>query len=662
MKISRSRPAVTLGRPMAAGLVVAVAALATACPPPPPADNPPEFAEEEAVTPVDGTVPTTLTVITAPAQCPLSLDCSESWTDSYVQSIFGDHDPDIVVMTEFFWNGAYDNMIEKVQEIRPNVYNFYRGPDDGLLTGWGGTVIASKFVMTDKQEHEYAAALVPDSLTAKGVIFARQNLGILAGATSPLFLDVVATHQQAKTLGDFVSVIRAQMREQRDFLGRPSVWGENGLSPGSTNTTLKVYSGDLNIAGDGPEWLGSGGHGGAPSAARQAFVWLRDNVLEPIGLRDGLARCDAGPEFAPACAARDFVEVDRGGVVKQMYLPAAQLSKTLNSEGRLSSERNVYMIPHEALSFDTVSDHDARLVTYGLYLSTTNYTPLDPVESLKTFCADNPLHPRCTLCGELTPPTDLDPWFFYIVPPRMATELATALGAGDLRGTEQPTCAAPSMVQFNPVLDTSYCCPIEPGLALPVPPEARDQQCAVFVDEESCEQTEICTWEITSAPDEGEAAVGVCVAEKETPPESYFRLRIDGVDFDFEVPTDTISATRRSMGSLVELRAHGIREEDGQTLLAWQSLWFIEELVSNGEERLSQIFMGRSPEGDGVPDELVDPFGGGLSFEPFGTIRFSEYGENGEFISGVIAGVGIPAGPPYDLAEVSGSFRFRRTW
>ena len=324
----------------------------------------------ETVREATGSVPKKLRVVTAAAQCPVSTDCSRSWTDKYVKAVFKEHDPDIIIMTEFFWNGTYNNMIAEVEKQRPHVYNFYRGPKDGLIAGWGGTVIASKYVMSEKQEHEYDSCMMPDSLTDKGVIFARQNIGTLAGAKTPVYVDVVATHHQAKTVGDFVATIREQMVEERDFLRQNSVWGRNGLNAGNaSNSTLKIFSGDLNVSGDGPTWLGTGGHSGSVEPGKQAFGWLSDNILKPIGMRDGMATCTPGASSAKKCAARAFSEVERGEVIKQFHLPYARISATYDKKGNFSSETGVYMIPEGVKTFQTGSDHDAKEVTYGIYVT-----------------------------------------------------------------------------------------------------------------------------------------------------------------------------------------------------------------------------------------------------------------------------------------------------
>lgn len=311
----------------------------------------------ETVQPLDGTAIKSLTVVTAAAQCPLATDCSRSWTDRYVKAVFQDHDPDIVVMTEMFWNGTYDNTIAQVNRVRPNVYNFYHGPNQGFLDGWGGTVIASKYVMTGKAEHEYESCLHPDCETDKGTIVARQHLGRLADGRE-ITVDVLATHFQAKTIGDFVGVIGEQMGEQRDFLR--GVWKGNDGQPGAA---LKIYSGDLNVAGDGPSWLATGGHSGADRRGRDKFNWLKDNVLLPYGLRDGLDTCAPGTDQASTCANRPFREAESGDVVKQFHTTSAELR---GPKGESAGE-SVLLVPQKAEHFGTPSDHEAKLVQYALY-------------------------------------------------------------------------------------------------------------------------------------------------------------------------------------------------------------------------------------------------------------------------------------------------------
>jgi hypothetical protein len=330
------------------------AAAGVACGPDPKSDV--SLSYEETVAPVDGTAPKTLTVITAAAQCPISTDCSRSWTDAFVKNVFQDHDPDVVIMTEMFWNGTYRNTVDQVNKVRPNVYNFYRGPKEGFIDGSGGTVIASKFPMTDKAEHEYDNCLHPDCEVDKGTAVARQHLGKLADGRE-ITLDVVATHFQAKTVGDLVGVIGEQMGEQRDFLR--GYWRDPAHDP-----TLKIYSGDLNCAGDGPSWLATGGHSGADSRGRDRFHWLRDNVLLGYGLRDGMDACAAGAGNAKACASRDFREVETGDVIKQMYTPAGGL-RTPDGATTLDT---IFLVPESVARFSTPSDHEAKLVKYGLYV------------------------------------------------------------------------------------------------------------------------------------------------------------------------------------------------------------------------------------------------------------------------------------------------------
>lgn len=449
---------------------------------------------QDNVTIVTGSVPKKLRVVTAAAQCPISTDCSRSWTNKYVKTVFKDHDPDIIIMTEFFWNGTYNNMIDEVQKQRPNVYNFFRGPEDGWIHGSGGTVIASKFVMSGKQEHEYDECTLPDCMTNKGVIFARQNIGTLAGAKSPVYLDVVATHHQAKTIGDFVSVIREQMAEERDFLRQNSIWGQNGLGAGSTNSTLKIFSGDLNVSGDGPTWLGTGGHSGSVEPGKQAFGWIADNIFKPIGLRDGVSTCEAGSQNAQKCAARAFNEVERGEVIKQMYLPYAQLSRVLDKNGKFASESGVYMVPETATTFQTGSDHDAKEITYSLYLRQVKEVPEDPTVAYKALCAKSPLDPQCSRCGGLTPPSkSLQEWEVWSRPPRMVTEKASALGSGDLRSKKVAACGAPSLIQYNGVTDQSYCCPVDLGESRVLGPQERDSQCGHITNAFICEKSGVCT-------------------------------------------------------------------------------------------------------------------------------------------------------------------------
>lgn len=449
---------------------------------------------QDNVTAVTGSVPKKLRVVTAAAQCPISTDCSRSWTNKYVKAVFKDHDPDIIIMTEFFWNGTYNNMIDEVEKQRPRVYNFFRGPKDGIIAGWGGTVIASKYVMSGKQEHEYDACSQPDCMTDKGVIFARQNIGTLAGAKSPVYVDVVATHHQAKTIGDFVSVIREQMVEERDFLRQNSIWGQNGLNAGTTNSTLKIFSGDLNVSGDGPTWLGTGGHSGSVEPGKQAFQWLSDNIMKPIGMRDGMATCESGAQNAQKCAARPFNEVERGEVIKQFNLPYAQLSRSVDKNGKFASETGIYMIPETATTFSTGSDHDAKEITYGLYMRTVKDVPEDPTVAYKALCKKSPLDPQCTKCGSLNPPTKaLKEWEVWTRAPRMVTEKASGLGSGDLRSKKVATCGAPSMVQYNSVLDESYCCPVDLGESKVLGPAERDSQCGHITNSFICEKSGVCT-------------------------------------------------------------------------------------------------------------------------------------------------------------------------
>lgn len=450
---------------------------------------------QDNVTAVTGSVPKKLRVVTAAAQCPISTDCSRSWTNKYVKAVFKDHDPDIIIMTEFFWNGTYNNMIDEVEKQRPHVYNFFRGPKDGFIAGWGGTVIASKYPMSEKQEHEYDACSQPDCMTDKGIIFARQNIGTLAGAKSPVYVDVVATHHQAKTVGDFVSVIRDQMNEERNFLRQNSVWGRNGLNAGNAaNSTLKIFSGDLNVSGDGPTWLGTGGHSGSVEPGKQAFAWLSDNVFKPIGMRDGMATCDAGAQNAQKCAGRSFNEVERGEVIKQFHLPYAQLTRTVDKNGKFASETGVYMIPESAKTFATGSDHDAKEVTYGLYLRQMNEVPEDPTVAYKALCQKSPLDPQCSRCGGLTPPSkSLKEWEVWSRAPRMVTEKASALGGGDLRAKKVASCAAPAMIQYNDVTDQSYCCPVDLGESKVLSAGERDEQCGHITNATICEKSGVCT-------------------------------------------------------------------------------------------------------------------------------------------------------------------------
>jgi hypothetical protein len=304
----------------------------------------------ETVTAPTGTVPRRLRVSTAAAKCPLPTDCSRAWTDRFVEDVFVKHDPDIVVMTELFWGGTYDNVVNQIGRRRPRVYNFYRAPGPSTWSAAGGTVIASKYPMSRKAQYIYDADRYPDRLTNKGTGVARQHLGVLASG-EPVDVDVLATHLQAKTEGDFTATIRAQMVEQSRFLSGANVWGGGGA-------TLKIYTGDLNVSGAGPSWLG----GADVAKGANVWGWLRDNTIRTYGLRDGVDTCANGTDRAAACATRPFVEKEPWEVVKQLYVPYAKLSASRRGE------RGVYMIPEKHESFDTVSDHDAKEITYGLYV------------------------------------------------------------------------------------------------------------------------------------------------------------------------------------------------------------------------------------------------------------------------------------------------------
>lgn len=310
----------------------------------------------DTVTLPTGNVPRKLVVTTAALHCAFP-DCSKDWTDRFVDEVFTKHDPDIVMMTELIWDGSYDNLVARVGSVRKGVYNFYRGPAAKGLLPSGGTVIASKYPMSRKTSRPYEASALPDSLARKGVAAARQELGKLADGQR-VFLDVLVTHNQAMN----GAIVLRQMQEQAAFIRESAVWG------GSSGSTLKIFTGDINVSGAGPSWLGGTKE---VRAGQSAFGWLRDNTLLRFGFRDGTDTCaPSGVERAGVCASRAFVEREPWEVIKQMYTPYSKLEP----EGFVKPvvdppyERGITMVPEKAETFDTVSDHDAKQVTYGLYI------------------------------------------------------------------------------------------------------------------------------------------------------------------------------------------------------------------------------------------------------------------------------------------------------
>lgn len=321
----------------------------------------------ETVTTPTGTVPRTLKVITAAAQCPISTDCSRAWTDRFVDSIFRQHDPDIVIMTEMFWNGTYRNTVDQVGRVRPGVYNFYRGPREGVIDASGGTVIASKYVMSRKAEHEFTNRIKPDSYVDKGFAGARQRVGVLADG-QVVEIDVGATHFQSKTLGifgNFTNVQSSQITETSRFVSGTGVWGP-ATEP---STTLKIYSGDLNYSGAGPTWLGAD----KVTAGKANFAKLRDTVLLPYGFRDATDVCEGAmvASRATGCSSRTFVEKEPHEVMKQFHVPFAKLpTNPATMKKGEPTERGLYMIPQSQDVFASGSDHEAKQITYALYVVT----------------------------------------------------------------------------------------------------------------------------------------------------------------------------------------------------------------------------------------------------------------------------------------------------
>jgi hypothetical protein len=347
----------------------------------------------ETVTLPTGTVPRKLVVTTAAAQCPISTDCSRSWTDRFVDTVFKQHDPDIVIMTELFWNGSYRNMVDQVGKVRPGVYNFYRGPKEGFIDGSGGTVIASKYVMTNKAEHEFTTRIKPDSYVDKGLAIARQKIGVLADG-QPVDIDVLATHMQSKTIGvfgNFTNVQRAQLGETERFLRAPGLWGQNGGN-GTPNTTLKIFSGDLNFAGSGPGWLGDD----KVAAGKANFNWLRDNILLPYGFRDGTDACSGGIDASSTCTSRAFVEKETYEVMKQFHVPYAKFAPNAFVKpvvGAKKTERGMYMVPQSQQTFSSGSDHEAKQITYALYVVTKQVsTGVESTERRKVDGGGPPPH------------------------------------------------------------------------------------------------------------------------------------------------------------------------------------------------------------------------------------------------------------------------------
>lgn len=113
-------------------------------------------------------------------------------------------------------------------------------------------------------------------------------------------------------------------------------------------------------------------------------------------------------------------------------------------------------------------------------------------------CAKNPLDPSCSGCGRLAAPQrPLAEWEVWTRQPRMMTERAVTLnnaGDGDLRTQGAASCGGTSKVQYNPVTERSYCCPVDLGESRVLAPKERDSQCGHITSSVICEKSGVCTF------------------------------------------------------------------------------------------------------------------------------------------------------------------------
>lgn len=113
-------------------------------------------------------------------------------------------------------------------------------------------------------------------------------------------------------------------------------------------------------------------------------------------------------------------------------------------------------------------------------------------------CQKNPLDPSCSGCGRLPLETkQLAQWEVWTRPPRVMSERAYALNdahGGDLRPVVVPACGGTSKVQYNPVTERSYCCPVDLGESRVLTPAERDKACSATTNSVICEKSGVCTW------------------------------------------------------------------------------------------------------------------------------------------------------------------------
>lgn len=277
--------------------------------------------------PTPATLPTSIRAVVFASQCPLPTDCDSKYIDTASAQV-AVLKPDVVIATEFFWKK--DNYLNFAQKVGLRYYTRGPGGQDGVT---GGVVLLSRFPFSATSTDVFREALLPDSLVKKGTVFGKVRLGKNARG-EVIELQLIGTHFQAKTSGDWIKTHTSQIAQQSDFV-------KNAIDRG----VLTLYGGDINLTQDVPTWLCSDDD--CRAGVLSNWKKVSDDVLAPYRFISASQVCSESSKIED-CLAEALSE--KAGQENDVIKLFVSNTSALDSKG-------VSLVPRKIESVSTISDH-----------------------------------------------------------------------------------------------------------------------------------------------------------------------------------------------------------------------------------------------------------------------------------------------------------------